>query len=116
LLRFFANSVAGLVRPSWKVISIIARMARRPHANKAFNSEVIRPMLMSCVKITPVHSMRPPANLPRGSCAAALEEHPAGCPWTVTVAVAAVNEVAVVAVVVVVTLREESLCGPCGVP
>ena len=27
----------------------IARMARRPLANKAFDSEVIRPMLMSCV-------------------------------------------------------------------
>jgi len=49
LLQFFANSVAGLVRPSWKDILKIARMARRPLANKAFNSEVIRPMLMSCV-------------------------------------------------------------------
>ena len=38
---------------------MIAMMARRPLANTAFNFAVIRPMLLCCVKVTPVHSMRP---------------------------------------------------------
>ena len=38
---------------------MIAIMARRPLANKAFNFVVIRPMLFRCAKVKSVYSMGP---------------------------------------------------------
>ena len=38
---------------------MIAMMARRPLAITALNFAVIRPMPICCMRVTPVHSMRP---------------------------------------------------------
>ena len=58
LLPFFANSAAELVKPFWKNIQMIAIMARRLLANKAYYFAVIRPMLLRSVKVRPVYSIR----------------------------------------------------------
>ena len=38
---------------------MIAIMAKRPLANTALNFAVIRPMLLRCMEVKPVYSMRP---------------------------------------------------------
>ena len=41
------------------ILMKIAMMVWRPHAYKALNFAAIRQMLISCVKVTPEHSLRP---------------------------------------------------------
>jgi len=43
-----------------KILMKIAIMVWRPQAYKAFNFAVLRQMLICCVKVTPVQSLRPP--------------------------------------------------------
>ena len=57
LLPLFAKSAAGLVKPSWKYIQMIAIMARRLLANKAYHFAVIRPMLLRCVEVKVIRPM-----------------------------------------------------------